>query len=600
MERRPQREGVEHRRYAAVHVFFVFLAFALVAKLAQLQIFDHQAFEARASSQHGLVEEIQPERGRILVQDRADGRLYPLATNREAWTIYAVPREMEEPEEVAHALSEILELEDVELVSRLSKEDDPYELIQKDVPLEKVEEVQSRDLEGIHFSRTTARLYPETRVSGQLIGFVGPDEDGTLSGKYGIEGNFNDELAGRPGHIEGEKDASGRRITIGDHSVQNDIDGADIVLTVDRAIQYEACTRIQQAVERHNADSGSIVIMEPKTGAILGMCSSPDFDPAHYGEVEDIGTLNNPVTFTAYEPGSIFKAITMASGLDSNVVSPGTTYTDTGEEEIDDFTIRNSDGKANGIQTMKDVLVKSLNTGTIFVQRQLGKRAFREYVQDFGFGVHTDIELSPEGAGNIESLNLKGEIFAATGSYGQGITTTPIQMLAAYGAIANGGSLMRPYVVQEIIHADGTRERTRPQVVREPISSRASRLVTGMLVAVVEEGHGHLAGVPGYWVAGKTGTAQVPKKSGRGYEEDVTIGSFVGYAPASDPAFVMLVKIDHPKDVQWAESSAAPLFGEMADFLLRYLEIPPEREVTPPPPPPEPEPETDVVEDEAE
>ena len=216
----------------------------------------------------------------------------------------------------------------------------------------------------------------------------------------------------------------------------------------------------------------------------------------------------------------------------------------------------------------------------------LTKDVFRKYVEAFGFGKKTDVALTPEGKGNVSSLEKKGSIFAATGSYGQGITTTPIQLVTGYAALANGGKLVRPYIVDEIIHPDGSREKTKPQVLSTPVDPRTSRLISGMLVSVVENGHGKKAGVPGYWVAGKTGTAQVPRTDGLGYQKDVTIGSFAGYAPASDPRFVMLIKIDHPKDVQWAESSAAPLFGEMAKFLLTYLKVPPERSVTAPPPAP--------------
>ena len=227
---------------------------------------------------------------------------------------------------------------------------------------------------------------------------------------------------------------------------------------------------------------------------------------------------------------------------------------------------------------MTQVLDESLNTGTIFVQRQLGKDSFRQYMEAFGFGKKTDIELTPESKGNISNLSKPGPIYAATGSFGQGISTTPIQLVAAYGALANGGKLMRPYIVDEFIHADGTHEQTKPQVVGQPISPRASRLISGMLVSVVENGHGKRAGVPGYWVAGKTGTAQVAGPGGA-YLKDVNIGSFAGFAPASDPKFVMLVKLDHPRDVEWAESSAAPLFGEMASFLLSYYQVPPERPI---------------------
>lgn len=225
---------------------------------------------------------------------------------------------------------------------------------------------------------------------------------------------------------------------------------------------------------------------------------------------------------------------------------------------------------------MAQVLEKSLNTGTIFAVRKLGPPLFLKYVEDFGFGSLTGIELDTESPGDISALRKKGEIWSATGSFGQGLTVTPVQLASAFSAIANGGKLMKPTVIKEIRHPDGRTETPEPKVVRQVITQRTALLVSGMLVRVVERGHGKLAAVPGYYVAGKTGTAQVPRKDGQGYEKDVSIGSFVGFAPADNPAFVILTKIDRPRDVQWAESSAAPLFGEIAKFLLDYLQIPPD------------------------
>jgi cell division protein FtsI/penicillin-binding protein 2 len=238
-----------------------------------------------------------------------------------------------------------------------------------------------------------------------------------------------------------------------------------------------------------------------------------------------------------------------------------------------------------------------LNTGTIFVQRLLGREVFREYVHRFGFGAKTDIELKSEVAGDIDSLERKGKVFAATASYGQGITTTPLQMVQAYAALGNGGKLVKPYIVSESIYPDGSREITKPQIVRQVIKPQSSRLITAMMVDVVEHGHGKRAGVPGYYVAGKTGTAQVSDPNGKGYLKDETIGSFAGFAPADHPAFVMLVKIDHPRTVQYAESSAAPIFGELSSFLLSYLQIPPVRPIKPPAPPslPTPAPSTSTA-----
>lgn len=588
----PRRQSVSTPQ-SRLNLLAILLCIPLVAiifRLGYLQIIDHGTYEALASDQHDLVAKLLPQRGKIYVRDRVDSKLYPLATNRDAWLIYAVPRNMKDPIAVAHELAPLVGKPDVDLVTSFTKDpDDPYEVVIKNASTEMMQLVREKNIEGIAFVQISARLYPERGVSGQLIGFVGPGEDGPNSsiGKYGIEGSFNELLAGKPGSLLAEKDASGRRLPIGESSIQAAVNGSDVVLTIDRAIQYEACSRIKAAVEKHQADSGSIVVMDPNTGAIMAMCSAPDFDPAEYGKIKDLSVLNNPVMLGAYEPGSIFKSFTMAAGIHAEKIAPRTTYNDTGSEEIDDFTVRNSDGKAHGVQTMTYALDESLNTATIFVQRQLGKDAFRRYVEAFGFGEKTGIELSPENKGNISSLAKKGSIFAATGSYGQGLTTSPIQLVAAYGALANGGKLMRPYIVDEIIHPDGSREKTKPQVEGTPIDPRTSRLISGMLVSVVENGHGRRAGVPGYWVAGKTGTAQVARTDGNvGYQKDVTIGSFAGYAPASDPRFVMLIKIDHPRDVQWAEASAAPLFGEMAKFLLTYLKVPPERNITEPPPKP--------------
>jgi cell division protein FtsI/penicillin-binding protein 2 len=319
--------------------------------------------------------------------------------------------------------------------------------------------------------------------------------------------------------------------------------------------------------------------MEPKTGEIWAMCSAPDFDPANYGKIDSVSVLNNPSLLDEFEPGSIFKPLTISAGLDAELINPNTVYEDKGEEKIDDFTIRNSDKLAHGFQTMTEVLQKSLNTGTIFVQRLLGKERFTNYVKKFGLGVETGVELSPEGNGNISPLEKKGQIYAATASYGQGITATPLQMVSAFQALANGGTLMRTHIVREIITREGSHLVTQPTEIRQVVSARAARLVAGMMVTVVESGHGKLAGVPGYYIAGKTGTAQIANPNGPGYLPDATIGSFIGFAPSEDPKFVMLVKIDRPRTVQYAESSAAPVWGDLATFLLRYLQVKPERPI---------------------
>ncbi len=562
----------------------------VIARLFQLQVVEHETYKLLASDQHGAAAQLVPERGSILLRDRFDGSLHGVASDRDEWQAFAIPREIKDASSTARTVSDYTGVPFDELFPFFSIATATYRVIARDVPMEQAEALRAERLPGVGVFKAPHRFYPEQGLGGHVFGFVGQNEQGHRVGRYGVEGALNAELAGTYGSIQTETDAAGRRLSIGTTQLQQARDGSDVVLTLDRTIQYEACRRIANAVREFEAEGGTIIVMDPETGAIWAMCSSPDFDPANYGAIDSVSVLNNPAVFTPYEPGSIFKPITIAAALDAQLINPRTTYEDKGEEKIDDFTIRNSDKKAHGVQTMTDVLQKSLNTGTIFVQRLLGKERFREYVKRFGIGTKTGIEIGPEAPGDIRPLDKPGQIYAATASYGQGITATPLQMVSAFQALANGGTLMRPYLVQEVIAPDGTKTVTAPSAIREAVSTRAARLVSGMMVNVVEYGHGKRAAVPGYYVAGKTGTAQIPNPNGPGYLPDATIGSFAGYAPSDHPRFVMLVKIDRPRTVQYAEASAAPVWGEMAAFLLKYLQVPPERPITdtPAPAPPAP------------
>ncbi|MDD2785806.1 MAG: penicillin-binding protein 2 [Patescibacteria group bacterium] len=564
-------------RFAVFSVGLILAGAICILRLGKLQVVDHKIYGVLASDQHDLETKLLPNRGRIFIKESNESQLYPLAANREAWTLYAVPKNMKDPIKNAQLLSPILGIPDVDLIAKLNKPDDPYEGLAKDVPYENIKAIKDLDLDGLGYSTQDARMYPEKNMGGQVIGLVTPDDQGNLIGRYGIESSFQDVLAGKPGALVSEKDATGRRLTFADQTFHDAVDGADVVLTLDRSVQYKACELVRRGVLDYEADNGSILIMDPQTGAIIAMCSYPDFDPGDFKNVTDVSVFNNSLVFEAYEPGSVFKAVTMASGIEAGKISPNTTYTDNGVEEIDDFKIKNSDGKANGVQTMQQVMEKSLNTGTIFVERQLGRTAFLDYVKKFGFGQKTNLGLKPEAAGDISSLDKKGDIFAATASFGQGITVTPIQMLNAYAALANQGKMMKPYIVSEIIYPDGHHEVIKPEVAGQPVSSRTARLMSGMLVSTIENGHGKQAAVPGYWVAAKTGTAQVAKKGGGGYEATEIKATMAGFAPADDPRFVMLVKFDNPRKSDWAETCAAPVFGEMASFMLHYYEIKPVR-----------------------
>ena len=464
-----------------------------------------------------------------------------------------------------------------DLVTRLGKHDDPYEPIADHIETEALDRVLALKIPGIDYVLKDSRSYPEKGFSGHVLGFVGRDDAEIPSGKYGLEGYFNDFLAGTPGEIASQADSNGSWIGVGSRAYTPAIDGGSLLLTIDRTVEYTACAMLRADVEKYSADGGSLVIVEPSTGRIIAMCGWPDFDPNDYGNVDDIATYNNESIFTPYEPGSIFKPFTIAAGLDTGAITPNSTFTDPGFVKVDDRTIRNAADKVHGLITMTTALDESVNTALVWAMQRTGRDTFAQYIKNFGFGTLTGVQLNTEAPGTVASLDEPGQVYAATASFGQGITTTPLQIAMGYAAIANGGTLMEPHIVDEMRYADGTVDKILPKQVRQVIQPKTAVTLAGMLVSVVENGHGKRAGVPGYWVAGKTGTAQIAQNGG--YSETAFNGSFAGFAPVEDPKFAMVVKIENPKseNILYAESTAAPLFGQIAKYLLEYYRVAPTR-----------------------
>lgn len=567
-------------RISALVFFIFFISLAIFFKLYFLQVISYSSFRALAENQHNIFKKLVPERGEIYLQDKSG--LYPVAVNKETKMAYAVPKEVNDGdiEKTAEAVSQIFSLDKAEIIDKLSKREDMYEVLKHRLSDDEINKINEANLSGIHLTSESYRYYPSTELAAQLVGFVGWSGD-SFGGRYGIEAFSEEELKGQEGNIFHSRDSGGRQIMIKEKEVQEARDGTDLILTIDHIVQYETEKILKSAVEKFQADNGSIIVMETKTGKILSMANYPTFDPNNYAATEDIGAYRNLAVSSAYECGSVFKALTMAAGLDSNKVAPETTYVDSGAVKEAGYTIRNSDLKSNGLQTMTQVLENSLNTGVIFVEKNLGNKNFADYVRRFGFGELTGIDLPGEAAGSIRNLgNFKSDIQFFTASFGQGITVTPLQLISAYNALANGGILMKPQIVEKKIFSDGSEERIMPEEVRRVISEKASLQISQMLRSVVVNGHGKQAGVPGYAVVGKTGTAQVASSKAKGYEDGMNVGSFVGYAPMNDSRFTVLVKITNPKDVQWAESSAAPTFGELMKFLLEYYGIEPTEEYT--------------------
>src|SRR3989338_1875041 len=382
--------GIEKESRITILTVVIFLfGLIIIGRLFTLQILQNSFYSLLATEKHEIYRDLFPQRGSIYVHEGGD--LYPLVTNKDYYLVYAEPIKIKSPNTVIDKITPILGLEEEEwkaLLPKLAQNDDPYEPIKHKVSPEQVEQIESLGLDGIGFLPETYRYYPEKSIGGHIFGFVGFQSDERV-GQYGLEGYFNQELSGKSGLLKSVKDALGSLVTIGPRSIQSAEDGVDLVLTIDRQVQFFACQKLKEFFDYFQSEKGSVIIMEPKTGAIIAMCSLPDFNPEYYNEVEDINYLNNPAIFYDYEPGSVFKPITMAAALELGEIEPDTTYEDTGEVKVGPFTIRNFDNQAHGIKTMTEVLELSLNTGAMFAAEKIGKDNFREFVEAFGFGQPT-------------------------------------------------------------------------------------------------------------------------------------------------------------------------------------------------------------------
>ena len=567
-------------------IIIVFVAGGgILGRLFSLQILQYDYYSDLAQGQHGIYKKLFPQRGEIFIQDLSENRrneqknYYPLAINREFYQVYIIPKNIaeEEKEDLSDRLSQLLDLEKETILQRMNKADDPYEPIKHKVSRQIAQEIESWQIGGLKTAPETWRYYPNNSLACHLTGFVGV-KGGEKVGQYGLESYYEDSLRGQAGFLSGQKDTSGYWIPSFKQELKPAQNGSRLILTIDQNIQFKAEKELKQSIEKWQAQGGTIIVMEPASGAVLAMANWPNFDPNEYNQVEDIDVFLNPSIQKVYEPGSVFKPITLAAGLDSGQITPETTYQDKGQVRIKGSVISNVDGKIYGRQTMTQVLEKSINTGAVFVQQKIGQDIFRDYIQRFNVGQPTGIDLPGEVGGDISNLFTGSgrEINLANISFGQGITVTPLGLITALAAIANQGKLMRPFVVAKTIRPDGQEIRREPQVVKEVISPQTAEELTKMLVSVVENGYGRPARVSGYNVAGKTGTAQVPDLEKGGYFEEKTIHTFVGFAPAFEPKFIILIKLDNPQGIRFAANSVSPVFKKIAEYLFNYFEIPPQ------------------------
>lgn len=563
-----------HWRLFVVFIFFVLIAIGIVARLFSLQILQYKKFIALAAKQQGNFQGITSRRGTIFFQDKSGNR-EAAAINKDLYTVALDIKDIVDPGGLAGELAPLLLMKSSDIEGKISEGGPTHKILQRKVDEDAVKKIQALDVKGISFEDESRRMYPGGNMASHVLGFVQFDKN-EENGKYGIEKKFQNELSGDNGILDGIQNSASSLALVGRRIINPSVNGKDVVLTIDYNIQRRIEEKLALLMEKWQAEKGSITVVDPYTGKILALAVSPAFDPNNFGKTKNINIFLNPVVESSYELGSVMKPVTMASAIDRGVIKPDTTYTDTGEVKFGTYTIKNFDEQAHGIETMTNVLEKSLNTGAVFAEKRLGSEKFLQYLKLFGFGEKTGIDLPGEIPGNISNLNSGRDIEFATAAFGQGIAVTPMQMAMAGSVIANGGNLVTPYVVDRVIDDSGNEVVTKPEIKRQVIKKETAETVTQMLVSVTEHGFDNHAAVPGYFVAGKTGTAQVPNSEGRGYSSDV-IHSFLGYAPAFQPKFLIFMQLNRPRGVHFASTSLTPTFHDLAAYILDYYGVPPDQ-----------------------
>ncbi len=516
--------------------------FLLAFHLYQLQLVKGDYYLAKAQTQVAISKSTNGSRGAIYFTDKG-GSVLPAAIEKQSEIIYAVPKKIEDAKEAANTVAPMLDMPVSTLIDLFSKPNDEYELLVRKAEPELAQKITELGLKGIYADFEPERFYPLNTVASHLLGYVGPDASrGGESGHYGVEGFYDEKLGG-----EGF---------------------ADINLTIDPNVQIEAEKVLGDLLEAHGAAGGSVIVEDPATGKILAMASNPGFDPNNYS-ASPLADLLNPAVQKIYEPGSVFKVLTMAAGIDAGKLTPQTTYYDSGTVKVSGRTLSNYDLVKHGpygMTTMTSVIEHSINTGAVFAEGKTGNEVFTDYLKRFGLGEKTGIDLPGELAGNLKQLTKKGapQVAYATASYGQGVAVTPMELLNAMAAIANGGNLMRPYVNAALT----------PQVIRRVISTSTAEQVTAMMVSAVDKAQ--VATINKYSLAGKTGTAYMPDLVHGGYTDRV-IDSYVGFGPASNPRFIVLIKVDNLPETALAAQIVVPAFKTLSQYLINYYNIPPNR-----------------------
>ncbi len=542
----------------------------LLARAADLQLRKGVVLRTLADQQQQRTERSLPRRGEILDRNGEE-----LAVSLTVDSVFADPKNVEDVPATAKAIAGVLRRPAAQIESLLRKKS-RFVWIERQLDAPVAEALRKLDLAGIQFTRESKRYYPNGAIQGQLLGFVGVDSVGL----EGIERAYDDYIRSRPQVVELQRDALGRGISIGEMGERLAAGGYRVQLTVDKSIAWEAQRSLDEAVKKYEAKSGVAVVQDVDTGAILAMVTSPPLDPNHFGS--QMSRVRNRVVTDVYEAGSTVKPLLLAAALEEKLLSTDTIiFCENGRFRVADREIR--DTKEHGWLTAAQVVKYSSNIGSLKIGKMLGKEAWYRYLTAFGFGSPTGIDLPGESGGLMRPVNRWGEVLLATSSYGMGIASTPLQQANAMTSIANGGRLLRPYVVERIVDDKGrTVFEAAPEVRGRPISASTAERVRRVLKSVVDaDGTAPQANIPGYQVAGKTGTAQkIDAKTGL-YSREKYLASFSGFVPADDPRVSILVSLDEPSGSIYGGVVAAPVFARIAARAMQQLQVPPEKPLLP-------------------
>lgn len=552
---------------------------AILVRLFNWQIIRGKDLSNQARSQYQSDKLVTAPRGNILAKDGTW-----LVARGEAWRVFAeIPKLKESSEEAAEKLaplfiedpsdkgtllSEIARLNDL-----LSKKEVVWISLKQKVSSQTKKDIERLGIEGIGFEPQEDRVYPEGSEAAHLLGFVGKNDEGADVGYFGLEGYYDLSLSGKPGYQSEEKDAKGIPILLGGANQVPAIRGVDLLTHIDKTAQKILDEKLLEGINKYSASGGTAILMDPSSGAILAMSSYPSYEPWSYYKFGN-EFFKNPAVSDSFEPGSVFKVLIMAAALDAGAVEPDTKCDIcTGPLKVDKYSIETWNRKYHPDSTMTEVIVNSDNVGMAFVGQRLGADKLYDYLDKFGIGRSSGIDLQGENSPALRERGTWNIVDLATASFGQGVALTPIQLIKAVAVIANGGREVTPQVVDKLL-GDGWEEDTKPQIGQKVLSGQTVEQIKAMMVEAAKSGESKWTYLKGFKVAGKTGTAQIPIAGH--YDNEKTIASFIGFAPADKPKFIMLVTLKEPQSSPWASETAAPLWYSIAKDLFPYFGIQPE------------------------